>query len=145
MGQSVLMRAMPVPMRKRILQLYEKGKSTREISEFLGFCVAAVRRVRQRFRQHGTLEPRTHLCGRKTLLTEERKERLLRSRLQPDATLFLVSSGCCNGPSFLTSTIIFCSSALGVRYNGLSPPNKSAGRGRNKGLAGMSIWRPCSL
>ena len=51
------MRAIPVPMRKRILQLYEQGKSTREISEFLGFCVAAVRRVRQRFRQRGTLEP----------------------------------------------------------------------------------------
>ena len=50
--------------------------STREISEFLGFCVAAVRRVRQQFRQRRSLQPRTHLCGRKTLLTAGRKDRL---------------------------------------------------------------------
>ena len=70
------MRAIPIPLRKRILELYERGKSTREIAQFSGFCVAAVRRVRQQFRQRRTLEPRTHRCGRKTLLTEERKQRL---------------------------------------------------------------------
>src|SRR5260370_21333996 len=69
------MRAIPIPMRKRILQLYERGKSTREISEFLGFCVAAVRRVRQQYRQRGTLLPQTHRCGRQTLLTEPRQRR----------------------------------------------------------------------
>ena len=63
------MRAIPVPVRERILRLYEQGKNTREIAEFAGFCVAAVRRVRQQFRARGTLEPQTHLCGRKTLLT----------------------------------------------------------------------------
>ena len=82
------MRAIPIPIRKRILELYEGGKSTREIAEFSGFCVAAVRRVRQQFRERRTLEPQTHLCGRKTLLSEERKQRLkdLLSA-QPDATL----------------------------------------------------------
>ncbi len=70
------MRPIPVPMRRRILQLYERGKGTREIAEFFGFCVAAIRRVRQQFRQRGTLEPRTHLSGRRTLLTKERKLRL---------------------------------------------------------------------
>ena len=63
------MRAIPIPIRKRILELYEQGKSTREIAQFSGFCIAAVRRVRQQFRQRRTLEPRTHWCGRKTLLT----------------------------------------------------------------------------
>jgi hypothetical protein len=38
--------------------------------------VAAVRRVRQQFKQRGTLQPQTHLCGRKTLLTARRKARL---------------------------------------------------------------------
>jgi len=38
------MRAIPVPLRKRIVELYERGKSTREIAQFAGFCVAAVRR-----------------------------------------------------------------------------------------------------
>ncbi len=109
------MRAIPIPMRKRILQLYEKGKSTREISEFLGFCVAAVRRVRQQFRQRGTLEPQTHLCGRKTLLTEERKERLRRLlSQQPDATL--AELGARMDRPFRTSTMDLWLRQLGWRY-----------------------------
>lgn len=81
-------RAIPVPIRQRILDLYDQGKSTQDIAEFLGFCVAAVRRVRQQFQERRTLKPQTHLCGRKSLLTARRKarlERLLAKR--PDATL----------------------------------------------------------
>jgi transposase len=82
------MKAIPVPVRERILHLYDQGKSTRDIAQSLGYCAAAVRRVRQQFKERGTLEPRTHLCGRKTLLTPRRKKRLqaLVAR-QPDATL----------------------------------------------------------
>ena len=82
------MKAIPVVVRERILKLYEQGKSTREIAASLGYCVAAVRRVRQHFKARATLEPQTHRCGRKTLLTAARKarlERLLARR--PDATL----------------------------------------------------------
>jgi len=44
--------------------------------------------VRQHFKARGTLEPQTHRCGRKSLLTEPRQERLLRLLArQPDATL----------------------------------------------------------
>ena len=50
------MRAIPLPIRERIIHLYEHGKSTAEISELFGFCVAAVRRVRQQFTTRGTLE-----------------------------------------------------------------------------------------
>ena len=39
------MRAIPLPVRRRILQLYERSKSTREIAEFSGLCVAAVQAV----------------------------------------------------------------------------------------------------
>jgi len=63
------MKAIPVPLRERILKLYEQGKSTAEIAVFSGYCVAAVRRVRQHFKARGTVKPQTHLCGRKTLLT----------------------------------------------------------------------------
>ncbi len=82
------MKAIPVPVRERILHLYDQGRSTREIAASFGYCVAAVRRVRQRFKERGTLKPQTHRCGRKTLLTEARKVRLeqLLAR-RPDATL----------------------------------------------------------
>ena len=82
------MKAIPVPVRERILHLYDQSKSTGEIAASLGYCVAAVRRVRQHFKVRGTLEPQTHRCGRKTLLTARRRERLQRLVAeQPDATL----------------------------------------------------------
>jgi transposase len=121
-------------MRKRILQLYDRGKSTREISDFLGFCVAAVRRVRQRFRERGTLAPQTHLCGRRTLLTQERKERLQRLlSLQPDATL--AELGARMDRPFRTSTIDLWLRHLGWRYkkNAVRRRTRPARRGRKKG------------
>ena len=82
------MKAIPVPVRERILHLYNQGKSTGDIAASLGYCVAAVRRVRQHFQARGTLEPQTHRCGRKTLLTPRRRERLQALiAQQPDATL----------------------------------------------------------
>ena len=82
------MKAIPVPVRERILHLYDQGKGTGDIAASLGYCVAAVRRVRQHFKARGTLEPQTHRCGRKTLLTARRRERLQTLvAQQPDATL----------------------------------------------------------
>ena len=82
------MKAIPVPVRERILKLYDQGQSTADIAGSFGYCVAAVRRVRQHFKARGTLEPQTHRCGRKTLLTTRRREHLqeLVAR-HPDATL----------------------------------------------------------
>jgi transposase len=82
------MKSIPVSVRERILHLYERGKSTADIASNLGYCVAAVRRVRQQCKERGTLEPQTHRCGRKTLLLPRHKKRLealLAKR--PDATL----------------------------------------------------------
>src|SRR5229473_1878738 len=124
-GRVGAMTPIPVPMRRRILQLYERGKGTREMAQFFGFCVAAVRRVRQQFQQRGTLEPRTHLSGRRTLLTKERKLRLqeLLSK-QPDATL--AELGARLDRPFRTSTIDVWLRQLGWRYK------KNSGRGRTK-------------
>jgi transposase len=109
------MRAIPIPIRKRILELYERGRSTREIAQFSGFCIAAVRRVRQQFHERRTLEPRTYLCGRKTLLTEERKQRLhhLLSE-QADATLAELGAGL--DCPFCTSTIDLWLRRLGWKF-----------------------------
>ena len=127
------MTPIPVPMRRRILQLYEKGKSTREIAQVFGFCVAAVRRVRQQFHQRGTLEPRTRRSGRRALLTEERKQRLekLLSE-QPDATL--AELGARLDRPFRTSTVDLWLRRLGWRYkkNSGSRRTRPARRGRKK-------------
>ena len=97
MKLRVKVRAMtpiPVPVRRRIVELYERSKSS-EIAQFFGFCVAAVRRVRQKFGQRGTVEPRTHRSGPRTLLTPERKQRLQELLCQqPNATLIHLANGC---------------------------------------------------
>ena len=127
------MTPIPVPMRRRILQLYEKGKSTREIAQVFGFCVAAVRRVRQQFQQRGTLEPRTRRSGRRALLTKERKQRLekLLSE-QPDATL--AELGARLDRPFRTSTVDLWLRRLGWRYKKNSGRRRTrpARRGRKK-------------
>ena len=119
------MRAIPIPIRKRILELYDSGRSTRDIAQFSGFCIAAVRRVRQQFRQRRALETRTYLCGRKTLLTEARKQRL-RQLLseQPDATL--AELGARLDRPFRTSTIDLWLRRLGWKFK------KNSGRRRTR-------------
>jgi transposase len=127
------MTPIPVPVRQRILQLYERGKSTREIAQFFGFCVAAVRRVRQQFQQRGTFEPRTHRSGRRTLLTEERKQRLEKLLSEhPDATLAELGVGL--DRRFRTSTVDLWLRRLGWRYkkNSGRRRTKPARRGRKK-------------
>jgi transposase len=128
------MRAIPLSVRQRILQLYEQKKSTREISEFLGYCVAAVRRVRQQSKSRGTLEPQTHLCGRKTLLTAERKASLLQLvATRPEATLAELGAGL--DRPFRTSTVDLWLGRLGWRYkkNALRRRTAPPRRGRKKG------------
>jgi transposase len=128
------MRAIPVCARERIIHLYGQGKSTREIAEFLGFCVAAVRRVRQQFKERGSLDPQTHLCGRKTLLTTERKDNLQKLvAAQPDATL--AELGARLDRPFGTSTVDLWLRKLGLTYkkNALRRRAAPPGRGRKKG------------
>jgi len=128
------MRAIPLPARERILQLYEQGKSTREIADFFGFCVAAVRRVRQQFQERGTLRPQTHLCGRKTMLTAGRQARLQKLvAAQPDATLAELG-GRLDRP-FGASTVDLWLRKLGLSYKKNAGRRRAEppGRGRKKG------------
>jgi transposase len=82
------MEAIPVPTRKRIIELYDQGETTEEIAERVGYCVAAVRRIRQQFHERGTLQPQTHRCGRKGSFTDELQQRLRECVAnRPDATL----------------------------------------------------------
>ena len=128
------MKSIPVTMRERILKLYDQGKSTVEIAEFCGYCVAAVRRVRQHFMARGTVEPQTHLCGRKTLLTEQRKAQLQKLVTdQPDATLAELGAGM--DRRFGTSTVDVWLRRLGLSYKKNAARRRAAParRGRTKG------------
>ena len=128
------MKAIPLAMRERILKLYEQGKSSVEIAEFSGFCLAAVCRVRQQFKERGTVKPQTHLCGRKTLLTAERKARLQKLvDAKPDATLS--EFGAQMDRPFGTSTMDLWLRRLGLSYKKNAARRRAAAsrRGRTKG------------
>jgi transposase len=128
------MKAIPVAMRERILKLYDQGKSTVEIAAGCGYCVAAVRRVRQHFKVRGTVEPQTHLCGRKTLLTAQRKTRLQKLVAdQPDATL--AELGTRLDRPFGTSTVDLWLRRLGLSYKKNAARRRAAParRGRTQG------------
>jgi len=77
----------PAMVRKRIVELYEQDYTTAEIAEVFGVCESGVRRVRQRLRERGTLEPPPRTCGRKPAMTPD-VERRVREHVatRPDAT-----------------------------------------------------------
>ena len=81
------MEAYPLLVRKRIIELYQQDKPTKEIAELFGICRSGTRRVKQQLRERGTLAPRPRNGGRKPKLTAER-ERQIRDYVaaQPDAT-----------------------------------------------------------
>jgi len=133
MWEDGVMRAIPLPIRERILKLYEQGKSTGEIAAWSGFCVAAVRRVRQHFKTRGTVKPQTHLCGRKTLLTVQRKARLQTLVAEkPDATLAELGTGL--DRPFGTSTVDLWLRRMGLSYKKNAARRRAAParRGRTK-------------
>lgn len=82
------MEAYPLSVRRRIIELYRSGESTEEIARRYGYCVAGVRRVRQRFEETGSVEPLKTKRGRKPALDGQALQRLAgRVASHPDATL----------------------------------------------------------
>lgn len=77
----------PAMVRRRIVELYDLDYSTGEIAEAFGVCESGVRRVRQHFRERGTLDPLPRTCGRKPVMTAE-VERQIREHVatRPDVT-----------------------------------------------------------
>ena len=71
------MEADPLLVRKRIIELYEQDKPTKEIAELFGICRSGTRRVKQQLRERGTIAPRPRTnAGRKPKLTPELQRRV---------------------------------------------------------------------
>jgi len=63
-------------MRERIVALYQQQVPTKQISELMGTCRSATRRIRQQLAERGTLEPLRPSGGYASGLTEEMAARL---------------------------------------------------------------------
>ena len=83
------MKSLSLDLRERIVSAYLNQEGTHEALA-KRFCVSksVVGKLVRQYRQQGTLEPQTHLCGRKPEIRDEQEEKL-RHHLQehPDATL----------------------------------------------------------
>ena len=131
------MRAIPLPIRERIIHLYQQGKSTDDIAAYFGFCGAAVRWVRQQFKERGTLRPRTHQCGRKTLLPPRRQARLQQLvAAQPDATL--AELGTRLDRPFRTSTVDLWLRRLGLTYKKNAARRRAEPSRRGRKTSGLA-------
>jgi transposase len=74
--------------RRRIIALYKAGEDTTDIAAEVGGCVSGVRRVRQRFEETGSLEPRKAKPGAKPKLDVDALKRMAdRVAAKPDVTL----------------------------------------------------------
>jgi transposase len=83
------MKAYSVDLRQRVVAAVQEGNSTRgEIAERFSVCKSWIRRLLQRLRETGSIEPLPHGGGRPPKLDETDLERLRElSAEQPDATL----------------------------------------------------------
>jgi len=82
------MESIPLPVRRRIIELYKMGESTEEIASVFGYCLSGVRRVKQKLEETGTLQPRKGKVGRRPKLDASAVQKLLAEvTRRPDATL----------------------------------------------------------
>ena len=113
-------------VRKRIVELYEQEYSTSEIAEVFGVCESGVRRVRQHFRERGTLEPLPRTCGRKPMMSAE-VERRIREHIaaRPDATRDEVRSALGLSVSLQSISKWFKRLGLPLKKSRCTPPSRT--------------------
>ncbi len=136
------MEAIPVTVRKRIIKMYEQGQSTQRIADAFGYCVAAVRRVRQQFKARGTLEPQTHLCGRKGFFTPARQARV-RDLLseKPDATLAELCASMDRPVAISTMDKWLEKLGFSFKKSRCMPPNNNGPTSLKNARPGTPNWR----
>jgi transposase len=118
----------PPQIRKRIIELYDQGRPTKYIAELFGVCRSGVRRVRQHFRQRGTLDPLPRNPGRAPGLGEADQQRLRALvAATPDATLAELRSAL--GAAVAVSTVDRALTRLGLPLK-KSPGGRPSRTGR---------------
>jgi transposase len=116
----------PAMVRRRIVELYDQDYSTGEIAEVFGVCESGVRRVRQHFRERGTLDPLPRTCGRKPVMTPA-VERRVREHVaaHPDVTREELRSALGLGVSLQSISKWFKRLGLSLKKSRSTPRSKT--------------------
>ncbi len=117
----------PRQIRQRIIALYDEGKPTKYIADLFGVCRSGVRRIRQRFRARGTLDPLPRNPGRDQGLCEADRERLRALvAAEPDATLAELHAGLGAGVSVSTVDRTLTRLGLPLKKSPAGPRSRTA-------------------
>jgi transposase len=81
------MAALSLAVRRRIIELFQSGLEGDDVAQVMACSPAAARRVWQRYREEGRIEPRPHGGGQPPALDEARKKQVLAELVErrPDA------------------------------------------------------------
>jgi transposase len=81
------MEALSLAVRRRIIELFQSGLEGDDVAQVMACSPAAARRVWQRYREEGRIEPRPHGGGHTPELSEAQKKQVLGELLaqKPDA------------------------------------------------------------
>ncbi|TWT40217.1 helix-turn-helix domain-containing protein [Botrimarina hoheduenensis] len=75
-------------LRERVFQAYQSGLSSPLVAERFGVSAAFVRKLALLHRRYGTIEPRPRTQGRKPVLNDKQRDRLIElAGHEPDLTL----------------------------------------------------------
>ena len=126
------MKAYSMDLRVRVVAAREDGMGTSEVAEMFGCCRSWVRRLMQRRRERGTLDPVARRPPDRRALADDDRA-LLRARVaaQPDATLgeLVAALRADAGKAVSESTVSRALSALGLpRKKSRSTPRSRTGR-----------------
>jgi transposase len=81
------MEAFSLAVRRRIIELFQRGLEGDDVAEIMACSPAAARRIWQRYREEGLIGPRPHAGGHTPKLTDEEKKKVLSELIaqKPDA------------------------------------------------------------
>jgi len=134
------MEAYPLLVRKRIIELYEQNKPTKEIAELFGICRSGTRRIKQNLRERGTLAPKPRNAGRKPKLTPEIAQQIRDYvAADPDATRREIKAALNLTVSLQAISKWLKKLGLVLKKSPCMPPSRIAPQCRPHASSGMSI------
>jgi transposase len=136
------MEAYSLDLRKRVLAACDAGQSTKKVAEQFDVSPAWVRRLKQRRREDGSIEPRP-IPGAKPKLDQAARDWLLeRVRRQPDATLeelrHQLKTELGIGISIGALWMALRKRKFSFKKSRSTPPNSSGPTSRRSGRSGSS-------
>ena len=134
------MEAYPLLVRKRIIELYQQNKPTKEIAELFGICRSGTRRIKQNLRERGTLAPKPRNAGRKPKLTPEIGQQIRDYvAADPDATRREIKAALNLTVSLQAISKWLKKLGLVLKKSPCMPPSRIAPRSPLPARSGMSI------